>query len=190
MSYVTVKATKIIEENGGTVSEDGLTFPPAAELITSSDRGGWGNFSYTEYMLPDGRCVCWDSDEQEWQAAYPRNPESKKSNQEEKSMSNTSYYCGYCRCDPCQCDGHGNYTYEEESYYDVLNILEVEEDDPTYDDVYDYEEDDVDELIYESGEPVPETKERHVRIRPRSDKMAWRPRWSGDQLDQTFLSYE
>lgn len=28
-------------------------------------------------------------------------------------MEYSPFYCGYCRCDPCSCDGHGNYTVSE-----------------------------------------------------------------------------
>ena len=73
----TEKAKKAITENGGSIEGDYANWPDGTELIESSDRGGWGNFSYREWMLPNGQCVCWDNESQEHQMAYRRNPETK-----------------------------------------------------------------------------------------------------------------
>ncbi len=75
---ITARATRIIVENGGSVDESGPHFPAGTEQVGSADRGGWGNFSYKEYMLPDGQYVCWDSEDREYQAAYRRDPATKQ----------------------------------------------------------------------------------------------------------------
>lgn len=35
-------------------------------------------------------------------------------------------YCGYCKCEPCICDGHGNYEDEDEELDEELEGDEEE----------------------------------------------------------------
>jgi hypothetical protein len=74
-------------------------------------------------------------------------------------------YCGYCKCDPCQCDGHGNFgPVENVSWYpvslDIPGTVEEVEEGP---------------LTYKDGTLVPESHERHLRTDKRSPERAWRP---------------
>ncbi len=36
-------------------------------------------------------------------------------------------YCGYCKSDPCQRDGHGNYPGDEQTNLDLIEVEDEEE---------------------------------------------------------------
>lgn len=76
-------------------------------------------------------------------------------------------YCGYCKCDPCQCDGHGNFG-------EVKNVSwlprDVEENEIVE------EETQEGPLTYADGIPYePELHSRQLRTDYRSPERAWRP---------------
>lgn len=66
-------------------------------------------------------------------------------------------YCGYCKCEPCICDGHGNYGGEQVS----LDLIETVEEEETVDD-----EMEEGELTYEDGTPYDPDANKHVRHQP------------------------
>lgn len=81
---------------------------------------------------------------------------------------NSKTYCGYCKCDPCQCDGHGNFGEQENvSWYPAsLDPQTVDSEAGTTEGP----------LTYEDGAPyAPTTHERHLRTDHRSPERAWRP---------------
>lgn len=77
-------------------------------------------------------------------------------------------YCGYCKCSPCQCDGHGNFGEQENvSWYPTeldenTNIPGMENQEGP--------------LTNENGTPYePEPHSRQLRTDNRSPKRSWRP---------------
>jgi len=80
MSYyqaVSEKAKKVIlAQPGGSIEpEDGgfnVQFPTGTEIVSSSDRGAWGNLSVRIWRTPNGQSLVWDSDDRELQRGYDR----------------------------------------------------------------------------------------------------------------------
>jgi hypothetical protein len=75
-------------------------------------------------------------------------------------------YCGYCKSEPCQCDGHGNFGGEQ----DGLDLIETVEEE-----VVDEEEEEG-ELTYEDGSPYdPDAGKRDRSPAPPRQGSSYRP---------------
>jgi hypothetical protein len=79
---------------------------------------------------------------------------------------NDPNYCGYCKCEPCQCDGHGNFGGEQ----DGLDLIETEEET-----VVDDEEIEEGELTYEDGTPYDPDANKRTRVKRTDLRPSYRP---------------
>lgn len=73
-------------------------------------------------------------------------------------------YYGYCKCSPCQCDGHGNFGEQENVGWAEVNLLSKDGNAiPVHENDIQPLQSHESEFTYEDGTPVPEYRGRRLR---------------------------
>ncbi len=71
-SAISENAYRQLEILHGSVEAGLVTFPAGTVLESSTERGGWGNFSCKVWRCPSGHSFVWDSDDRELQIGHKK----------------------------------------------------------------------------------------------------------------------